>query len=117
MQQLFEHHQDVGSSSRSENYFATVKKELIPKGTTAKRLDKFLLGHCHLIDTSMKKAFASLEDLQPTQRPSRFQEVEDRQHILSIENWKNKARKPIFDDEDPETIDEHISNNIEGMYN
>lgn len=43
MQELFEHHEDVGTSARSETYFGQVKQALVPKGSAPKRLDKFLV--------------------------------------------------------------------------
>lgn len=106
MQELFEHHEDVGTSARSETYFNQVKQDLVSKGT--KRLDKFLVEHSRMVDTRMIKAYARIDELQPRPKPSRSMHSEDMDHITAFENWRNRGTKPIpieasIDIEEPAT--------------
>lgn len=93
MQELFEHDEDVATSARSEAYFADVKKELRTYSTRPLRMDKFFSFHCNSIGKSMKKAYASLHEISSTLKRPTFA-PENRDHITTFENWRNKAEKP-----------------------
>lgn len=95
MQKLFEHHEDVGTSARSETYFCQIKQDLLPKGFTPKRLDRFLVQHCRAVNARIIKAFARIDELLPTPKPSRSMHPENLDHITAFENWRNRGSKPI----------------------
>lgn len=111
MQDLFEHHEAVGSSARSETYFGQVKQSLVPKGTAPKRVDKFLVQHCRMVEARTIKAYARISELQPTPKPSRSLYFEDMDHIIAFENWRNRGSRPI-----PIEIDDEPVNLQESKY-
>lgn len=95
MQPLFKHHEDTGTSARSETYFAETKRKLVPKGSAPKRLDKFFAAHCKKINISLTKVHACLNELASIEQLSRSQETDELEHISAIENWRNKATKSL----------------------
>lgn len=102
MQELFEHHEDIGTSARSEAYFSKTKQNLLPKGSAPKRVDKFLVEHCRSIRANLTKAYAVKDQLQYNPKPSRLMTMENLDHISTFENWRNQGTKPIQPESDDE---------------
>lgn len=106
MQGPFENHEDVAVSARVETSFAAIKKNLVPKGSAPRRLDKFLVGHIRMIDVIMIKAYAFLHQLEQKPKPSREMEYHDLDYLIAYDNWRNKGTAPVCDDGCGETGDQ-----------
>lgn len=57
----------------------------------------------------MIKAYARIDELQPTPKPSRSMHPENMDHITTFENWRNRGSKPIDIEVDTETTEPELT--------
>ncbi|OXU18809.1 hypothetical protein TSAR_005679 [Trichomalopsis sarcophagae] len=111
MNKYFGNPKNVASSARIESYFSQYKGSICENGPI--REDKLLILTCRQIDSDIKLAQATLNNLKPHEMISRKNfEIDDNQHLHATERWKNKYVEDPIPNSLQTTLDSIIGDDV-----